>query len=115
MNSHQDNSSQASQCSTTILHSVNLTFDRRTSNIGVKPDVPAKNSVKEKNDPQVCDKVKKREPRKLRDDINGTSQDNFHGNTHNGCIGYSSSQGPLLGNSQENSSAVDHFFGIQDN
>ena len=47
---------------TTIFHNVNLMFDTRTSNIGVKLDVQAKHKTQETDDPQDYDRVKKGDP-----------------------------------------------------
>ena len=82
-------------------------FDTRTHTIGARPDVPVKRSAKETSYSQVCDRVKKEEISGLFDDINGISQDKCHRNNHNGCIGCSSSQDPLLGNPRGNKSVLD--------
>ena len=54
-----------------------------------------------KKDVEVGDQLKNIQLSLLRDDINGTLQDNCHENNHNERDGYSNKYDPLLGNLKE--------------
>ena len=84
-----ENSSNAIQRSTTLLHSVNLTFNMRTSHISFTPMGQSWRSNTQKNGVEVSDQVENSDPCVLRNCMNGTLTDNHHGNNYNERAGYS--------------------------
>ena len=72
MDSINESSSDAIQLLTMVLHNVNLTFDRRTSDMCVTPVGQYYYYDTRKNDVEVSEQVKKSEPSVLCDDINDT-------------------------------------------
>ena len=92
---------------TTISHHVNLTFDMRTSNIGV-------NQERDMTDNETKGMTQSGSgPIDRRGNGNGSSQDNSHGRNHNDRHGYGSDVDSLQGRPSGNCPGVVNVAGVQ--
>ena len=92
---------------TTILHHVNLTFDMRTSNIGVNQDSDMTDNETEDT------RATGREPSNRREDGKSRSQDNSHGQNRNDRLGYAGNVDSLPGTPHSNSPGVANVNSVQ--
>ena len=92
---------------TTISHNVNLTFDMRTSIIGVNQDPDMSENNTEETRQSGRGTIDRRE------DGNGRSKDNSHGQNHNDRHGYASDVDSLQGTPFGNSPGVVDVDSVQ--
>ena len=98
MNMVKNNKSDSLHSPTIIVHQVNLTFDMRIINIGVNREII--------DNAAECTSKTRRDPRELREDGNGKSQDNSHEQNYKDRICYVSNDDPLHGKYNGNSRGV---------